>query len=282
MKEGDKMIINKIINNNIIRSIDENRNEIIVMGRGIAFQKSKGDFVDEKNIEKIFYMKDDAVNDKFMQLLKDIPREIISITDDVIHLAKKELNKEMNDGIYITLMDHINYAVERYLQGISPQNAMLWEIKRFYRDELEVAKHAIQMINSKLMTNLNEDEAGFIALHFVNAELNSEMKDVTMITNIMQESLNIIKYYFKVVFEEDSVEFYRLLTHLKFFAQRIVNEIFDERSDEFLFQIVTERYPKAYDCVTMIEKHIKKTYEYDLTMNEKLYLTMHIARLVNK
>lgn len=32
-------------------------------------------------------------------------------------------------------------------------------------------------------------------LHFVNAELNSEMEEVTQITKIIQEILNIVRYH---------------------------------------------------------------------------------------
>lgn len=51
------MIIHKIINNNIVSSLDENHNEIILMGRGIAYQKSRGEVVPDEMIEKQFYLK---------------------------------------------------------------------------------------------------------------------------------------------------------------------------------------------------------------------------------
>ena len=46
------MKIYKIINNNIISAKDENDSEIILMGKGLGFNKKKGDIVDEENIEK--------------------------------------------------------------------------------------------------------------------------------------------------------------------------------------------------------------------------------------
>ena len=39
--------IQKIINNNVVQIIDNSGKEVIVMGRGIAFQKKAGEFVDE-------------------------------------------------------------------------------------------------------------------------------------------------------------------------------------------------------------------------------------------
>ncbi|MCB5608037.1 PRD domain-containing protein, partial [[Ruminococcus] gnavus] len=71
----------------------------------------------------------------------------------------------------------------------------------FYQEEYKIAAEALKIINQKLMVNLSEDEVGFIALHFVNAELNSEMEEVTQITKIIQEILNIVRYHLKISFD---------------------------------------------------------------------------------
>ena len=49
------MTIYKILNNNLILSKDKQGHEIIVKGCGIAFQKKKGQQVDETLIRKDFY-----------------------------------------------------------------------------------------------------------------------------------------------------------------------------------------------------------------------------------
>lgn len=275
------MIIHKIINNNIVSSLDQNKNEIILMGRGIAFQKAKGDEVLETSIEKQFYLKNDKTTGRFLELIKDIPVDIINVTDEVIAYAKVHSKRELNDGIYITLMDHINYAVERYLQGITTKNALLWEIKQFYKDELEIAMEALNIINQKLMVNLSEDEAGFIALHIVNAQLGGDMEEVAKITKFIHEILNIVRYHFKITLDEESLDYYRFVTHLKFFARRLFNGSKETKDDVVLFEIIIQRYPDAYACVEMIEKHIKKVYQQTLSISERLYLTMHIARIKN-
>ena len=40
-----------------------------------------------------------------------------------------------------------------------------------------MGKYAIDLLNEKLGTEFPEDEAGFIALHFVNAEYNTTIND---------------------------------------------------------------------------------------------------------
>ena len=50
------MIINKVINNNVLSTHDENNREIVLMGKGIGFQKKVGDEVAEDKIEKRFVL----------------------------------------------------------------------------------------------------------------------------------------------------------------------------------------------------------------------------------
>lgn len=273
------MIIKKVINNNIVSSLDDNNNEVILMGRGIAFKKEKGEDIPDNLIEKQFYLKDNKQQNRFLELLNEIPIEVVEVTDEIIEFAKPQIEKELHEGIYITLMDHVNYAIERYLQGITVQNPLLWEIKQFYKNEFKIAQEALKMINQKMMVDLTEDEAGFIALHFVNAELNSNMEDVTKITKFIQEILNIVRFHLKISFDEDSLDYHRFITHLKFFARRMMGNSYDVKDDEILFNIIIERYPDAYECVKRINKHINKVYNKTLSQSEQLYLTMHIARI---
>ena len=48
------MKITKVINNNVVSSVDNNGIEIVVMGRGIGFRKRENDELEEEKIQKIF------------------------------------------------------------------------------------------------------------------------------------------------------------------------------------------------------------------------------------
>ena len=61
------MKIDKVMNNNVVSSIDEDGQEIIVVGTGIGFQGKEGKVVDEKKIQKIFRLEDP----KMIRKLKD-------------------------------------------------------------------------------------------------------------------------------------------------------------------------------------------------------------------
>ena len=276
------MEIYKILNNNVIVSKNEHDKEIIAMGKGIAFKKKVGEHIEDELIDKVYTLSDE-VSSKFQELAAEIPVEHMKISDDIIKYVKLKLGKKLNDSIYLSLCDHISTAILRHEEGVDVKNVLLWDIKKFYKDEFEIGKHGLEMIKEKLNVQLNDDEAGFIALHIVNAEMDEKLETIYEVTKVMQEILNIVKYFFHIDFDEDSVYFYRFITHLKFFAHRLITKSSyqDEQSDDLL-ELIKIKYKNAYACCLKIKQFLKTNYAYDLSQEETLYLTIHIARVVYK
>ena len=140
----DNIIIEKVINNNIISAYEKSGAEVIVMGRGIGFKKKQGEVVPADQISKIFRIKSRTLTEQFKELLANMPLERVRISDEIISHAKDHLKLKLNQSIYVTLTDHINFAIERVSQGIEPQNALLWEIKRFYPQARRPARARLQ------------------------------------------------------------------------------------------------------------------------------------------
>ncbi|MCM3213318.1 PRD domain-containing protein [Niallia taxi] len=274
------MKIEKILNNNAVISIKDNQ-EIIIIGRGIAFQKRAGDQIAEEQIDKIFTLENEDMMTNFKTLIADMPIEYMQLSEKIIAYAKMKLGKKLNESIYIHLTDHIYYAVDRFKNHLPIKNGLLWEIRQLYRDEYEVGLEALNMICDQFGVILPEDEAGFLALHFINAELNEEMPVVHDMTKIMQEILTLVRYHFKIDFNENSLHFYRFITHLKFFAQRLVKgNHYNSSTDDDLYQVIQMKYPDAHTCALKIKKFIESMYTYVLTDEEMIYLTIHIERVV--
>lgn len=277
------MLIHKILNNNVILILDQNSEEQIVMGRGIAFKKRVGDNIDESIIDKIFMLKDQKVKNNFTELIKDIPMDYIEVAYEIMQYAKDNVGENIDENLIISLSDHIHTAVERYIEGIEIKNVLLWDIKKFYKAEFEIGLKALDIIEQKLNVKLPEDEAGFIAMHVVNRIMNENIGNMYDITKIIQEILNIVKYYLGIKFDEDSVYFYRFVTHIKYFAQRLISgKTYESDNEDSLFEIIKGRYQEPYKCVEKISEFIQKKYKYNLSDEEKLYLTIHIARIHNK
>ncbi|ARA76031.1 transcription antiterminator LicT [Pectobacterium brasiliense] len=273
------MKIAKILNNNVVTVIDENNNESVVMGRGLGFKKHSGDLLDETLIERVFVMKSGELTSRLQELLSEIPMDVITTADKIILLAKERLPGKLQNSVYISLTDHCHFAIERHKQGVDIRNVLLWEIKRLYPKEFAVGLEALDIIEQRLAVRLPEDEAGFIALHLVNAQLDSEMPEVLQITKIMQEILNIVKYQLSLDYNEQALSYHRFVTHLKFFAQRLIGKSTVFSDDESLHDVVKERYQLSYRCAEKIQVHIVQKYQYTLTKEELMFLTIHIERV---
>lgn len=278
------MIINKVLNNNVVITNDEHQNEMIVMGRGIAFKKKIGDTIPAETIDKVYRLDNPIVLNQFQELVADLPVEYLELSDQIIEYARKELSSPINDTIYISLTDHMHSAIERAKKGITVKNVLLWDIKRFFPDEYRVGLKAIDKISARYGVRLPEDEAGFVALHLVNAQTdNEDQGNIAALTQTMQEIINIVKYFFKTTFDEDSVYFYRFTTHLRFFVSRMLNQSqHTDETDEELLAMVKQKYHNAFQCVQKINTFLHNKYTYQMSSDEQLYLTIHIARLVQK
>lgn len=254
------------------------------MGKGIAFGKRTGDEVDETKIDKRFYQDDDKWNDRFIQLLNDIPSDRFEFLSRAIDFAKASLNKELRESLYVSLTDHIHSAVVRFEQGITIKNPMLWEIARFYEPEYEVGLQILEMINDEYGIELPKDEAGFIAMHLVDAGMDDDsLNNAYDTVRIIQDITNIVRHFFHIEYDTKSVYYYRFITHIRFFAQRLVlNKMNAETEDNDLFDIIRMKYPNAYECVMKVDQYVQQEFKIHLSSDEQLYLMIHIERIVYK
>ncbi len=277
------MVIKKILNNNVVIVEDEKGIDEVVCGRGIAFSKKMGEVIDESKINQVFTLKNEQYNKRFQEIISSVPFEYIELSDKVIEMIKLNLGQKLSDTIYITLCDHIYTAIERAKQGIYMPNTMLWEIKNYYNNEYNIALKVLEKIKEQTGVELKDAEAGFIALHIVNAETeDSKLEETLEITKIVQAITKVVKYHFGEEYNTDSVYYYRFITHLKFFAQRLVyKKIYTNNEDGSLLAIIKEKYKNSYQCVEKIASMIKKNYDYDISDEEKLYLTIHIHRIMH-
>ncbi|WP_414043922.1 BglG family transcription antiterminator LicT [Macrococcus sp. EM39E] len=274
------MKINKIINNNVI-SVIQNNQEQVVMGKGIGFQKQEGDIVEASKIDKIFELSNQEISERFKTLLIEVPIEVVQAVEAIIDMAKVEYNKQLSDTIYVALTDHINFAIERKRDGMEIKNGLLWEIKKFYHTEYEMGRRALSIVEEKLDVRLSEEEAGFIAIHLLNAE-NNNLADYNQVTEMVHNILSLVKYHFRINFDEESLTYFRFVTHLKFLAQRIFMKQAFNNGEVELYEIVRLKYPDAHKCVKKIDNFLSKKYNHEMSVEELLYLTIHIQRLINR
>jgi beta-glucoside operon transcriptional antiterminator len=263
------MEIVKVINNNVVSSMDAKGRETIVMGKGIGFGRKTGDVIPEAIIEKVFHLPDDSKN-QFENLISDIPYEITKLASDIIAYASGQLGKNLSKSIYITLTEHLSYAIERQSKDVVFQNALLWEIKRYYTREFEVGLHALDMVKDRTGVQFTEDEAATLALHILNAETDGlNMSEAMLMPGIIKDILSIVRYTMNMDIDEKTIAYERFITHLKFFVQRAVTKEYYDTMDIWEEDSVALR----------IKSYIATKMKYEVADEELLYLTMHIHRV---
>ena len=169
--------------------------------------------------------------------------------------------------------------LERKKRKQEYSNVLLWDIQRFYQQEYELGKESLSIIKKNHGVELSNDEAGFIALHIVNAELDTNMSGMIKITTFMQEVIDIVKNYYNIVLNEDSLDFGRFITHLKYFSQRLFSNKSTKDTDFQLQRMIRENYSKDYGCAEKIKEYIKEKYNLNLTGEEMMFLTIHLKRI---
>lgn len=275
------MLIKKVLNNNGFISTNEKGNEIIVIGKGIAFSKHAGDEVDVPDSAKIFSPESPSVGNQLESIVRDIPLEYFSISEYAVNVLRRTYNLQINDLLYVTLTEHIHGAVERYRQGIEIKHPLLSEVRRIYRDEYTAALDILRYTFDTIDILFPEDEAGYIVYHIVNAELNGTAGNVAEMTRLTQRVLNIVKYQMQVDLPEDSLFYDRFVTHLKFFAQRVLSGTTYADDDDEIYLMVKNKYKKSSLCADKICRFIENEYHYVISQEEKGYLIIHIERAMN-
>ncbi|OUP50016.1 BglG family transcription antiterminator LicT [Lachnoclostridium sp. An181] len=272
----------RVLNTNAVVSTDQQDREIIITGAGIGFKKKKGEELDKSLVEKIYFLKNEEDNHRLQEVVKEISEKYLEIAGKVVTCAREQ-NLKIKDTLYVTLTDHINSAVERFQNGISLKNMMRHEIKKFYPQEYALGQKAIGWIEKKTGINLGDDEAAFIAMHIVSSEFEtSEVSDVQKITELINAIVKIVKMHFKIDFHEDSVSYQRFLTHLKFFSARVMDgEVYQDSMEE-IYRVMVVQNCRAYTGVEKVAQFIEKQHGYRLSIDEELYLLIHIKRILDE
>lgn len=270
--------IKKILNNNAI-VVGNKGKDYIWIGGGLGYQKKPGQIADESKIEKVFVLHQKKANERFSSMLEDIPFEFVSLADDIIKVAKEKISHKISESIYISLTDHLYNLYKMNQNGFSVANKLSWEIKKFYPKEFEIGLSAISLIKDQIGIEFEENEAGNIAMHIINAQLNEDFnqsEDINAISKKIKDILSIIRMYNKMEINEDTLAFDRFVTHLRFFFKRLDRLERNEKGNPLLIHFI-EGYPQAYETMKLIEKYLNIS----LNDDEQLYLSLHIQKLID-
>ncbi len=275
------MRVVKILNNNYILVEDSNGNECIVMGKGLRFSNQVGSELKEENIQKIFSLKDKKSVRDWQQMLEGVSEDYGEAIHSAIMLADEAMPGKLSSQVFITLFDHLIFALERQDKNIILQNRLLWEVRQFYPAEFALGQRMIEYLNQRLQIKLPEEEAGNIAFHLVNAQTeNPNMEQTIQAVKMLKDIFNIVQYSFANRIRTDSIHYTRFVTHIQFFLQRVLENKMLSGGELDIFEQIAEGHPESYCCAQKIGAYIQGVQKEEISREELLYLTIHIARIV--
>lgn len=254
------------------------------MGKGLVFQKKKGDLLSEESIQNLFVLKSEESKQNFSFLLKDVPLDFITTAYEIIENAISNYQYSVQEYIYVTLTDHIYWNYKRLMNG-EYQNSLLPDISEQYPKEYQIAQDGLRIIRERLDIVFPNDELKNISIHFINAQGKTPEPIATSADTYeeQQRVMQLIEEALRkrnIVRTEKTQNFYdRLMIHLRYMLERTEEEIVDEFAEK-MEEDLKKDYPAAYGVAEEMYRIIVENTGLKLNASEKVYFTIHIQRLL--
>ncbi|WP_312426645.1 PRD domain-containing protein [Lacrimispora sp.] len=272
----------KILNNNVVFVVDSKNQEYIAVGNGIGFRHKVRENLSDDEIIKIFAQINNQVKNKLVTILEEIPFDRIELTMQLVEHAEKSLDRKLNENLAVSLADHIHYLLERYKEGIMFPSIASEEIKRFYQEEYAIGCELVDIINKKYNIELDYEEASTIAFHIINASNQRGQKTLEIMYGV-RDLVNIVTESLHIEPDMESFDYSRFIIHLKFFMKKVfLNSSEASHDNNSLLQRFELEFPAIQEIVQNIEMYILSKYQYQMGDDDKLYLFIHIRRLLKR
>ena len=266
------MNILQVLNNNIVMAKDDEGKKIVVVGTGIGYYRKKGDSIDETKVQQIFKL----AEDKTQRLVRSMSLEVVEIVKDIGNYAIKYHGIELSDEVLFMLADHIDFAVKRLKEGLELDNPFLGEIKLLFKDEYDIGVYTKGIIEDRMKIEIPDEEVAYICMHIISAKYHKKKSVVSKTFEIVNIALKYIKENYLSDLKEDSISYNRLVTHLKFFAERYVNDNETVNNDTLLNETLRETFEEETACINELSDILKEKYGREVTDSEKNYIIIHL------
>lgn len=253
--------------------------EIILFGKGIAFNKKRGDSISFLDADKIYQINDIKLLNAYEQLVSTVPEEIINVSEDIISMLIDRFGNQYNPKVHITLLDHLYFSLSRLKNKVEMQNIFGEETKFMYPKEYAFASEVVEMINKRLNVVLPPAEISFITLHIHAALDGEEIKVSTLITGVVAKCLDLIEAECDIKLNENSFLLQRLITHIKFAIKRSIDQVSIENP---LAEVIQKEYPYSYQLARKLSRVVDKEFGFSFTEGEKAYLALHIENILKE
>ncbi|WAA12593.1 glucose PTS transporter transcription antiterminator GlcT [Fervidibacillus halotolerans] len=278
---GQYYIVKKVLNNNVLIAEHNEYAEVVLIGKGIGFGRKKGERLDPSLVEKVFILKDKDKQEQYKKLLPKLDDDIFDAIVDAFEFIRARTHSLLNEHIHVALTDHIFFSVQRYMKGLMIKYPFLTETKALYPKEYEIASEVVDIVNRAANIHLPEDEKGFITLHIHSALGHKKLSDINKHSRLIGQLIEIIEAELGIKIDKESLDYLRLVRHLRFTLERLNHNDHIGNSSKMSF-ILKEEYPICYNLAWKLIKIIQNTMKKPIGDAEAVFLTIHLQRIANK
>jgi len=275
-------VVHKVLNNNVVVSIDESGRERILMGRGLGFQLKPADTLDPAKVEKTFVLDDGADGDRARRLLTDVPYAIVEAVTSAVDEAERMLQRDLGRRLPLAVIDHIQYVIERLDEGIRIPTTSMPELRVLHPQEFAAAERMATTISASLERALPDEESVFLTMHLLNATRDEPNGTAALLFRRVQHVVATVESGLGVKLDVESPDYARFVLHVQFLLQRLVSRSMLRGSDTSFFEFARQRYPRSYAIAVSVKGYVLAATESELTDEELLYLIVHVERLASQ
>ncbi|WP_315583015.1 PRD domain-containing protein [Actinomyces viscosus] len=275
------MEILRVLNNNVVLARDEIGREAILTGRGLGFQRKRGQSVDTSLISRRYIPADNAQS--VAEVIAGIPLERLVLTERVFRKAARELGTEVPSSSMIAVVDHINQAMERVRQGLTMDYPLRAEVAHLHPEELRLAEAMVEEINAAQEIQLPGGEAVALALHLFTAAIGApSAQAASEQSRLIGQVMGLLEKTLGEAFDPDSVNAARFAVHLRYFLvrSRTADQI-EDGTASLVTQALRVSDPDSYRVALRIRDLLEIRLGTTVTADETAYLALHVARLTS-
>jgi transcriptional antiterminator len=276
-----KLLIDKVLNNNVLIAEHPSYEEVVLIGKGIGFNRKHGDFIETDSVEKLFVLKNEKEQQNYLKLLPFIDNDLLEVIISAIGLIKQRTHTPLDEHIHVALTDHLMFAINRVSKGMEMSNPFLVETKTLYRHEYEIAAEVVKFINEKTGISLPVGEIGFIAIHIHSAMTNRNLSEVNQHSQLVSSLVKMVEEQFEIDIDKESIDYMRLVRHLRFTIERVIKGEKVEEPEK-INSLLKQEYPVCYNLSWKLIKVMQQTLKMKVFDAEAVYLTMHLQRIQKK
>jgi len=270
-----------VLNNNVVLARDEIGREAILTGRGLGFQRKRGQDVDASLISRRYILADNAQS--VAEVIAGIPLERLALIERVFRKAARGLNTDVPSSTLIAVVDHINQAMERVRQGLAMDYPLRAEVAHLHPEELQLAEAMVEEINAAQEVQLPGGEAVALALHLFTAAIGApSAQAASEQSRLIGQVMGLLEKSFGEAFDADSVNAARFAVHLRYFLVRARTTVqIEDGTSSLVAEALRISDPDAYRVARRIRDLLEIRLNTIVTDDETAYLALHIARLTS-